>query len=451
MGKLFGTDGIRGITNQEPITPEMGIRLGRAIMIFCKQRELAPKIVIGRDTRASGEMLEHAIISGILSQGGSVCQAGIFPTPGVSFLTKEFDAGAGIVISASHNPHEYNGFKVFSNKGIKLSEADELEIETNMLSEDKKPRDFVKPFELTRVTPWDDAENRYISFLLNSLSENLLFKDLKIILDCANGATYRVAPAVFKQLGANVETVFTAPDGININHNCGSQHTDFLSERVIASSADIGLAFDGDGDRMVAVDEKGVTLTGDQILIICAHMLKKQGKLTNRTVVSTVMSNIGFQIALEDMDIRHVAADVGDRNVLEEMIKNNAVLGGEDSGHIIFKNHHTTGDGILSALQLILAMQEAKQPLSNLAGLMTVFPQVLMNVPVIEKPDISSLAELASIIRKVEQGLAGKGRVLVRYSGTEPLCRVMVEGAEEAEVARHAKEIARVVEKTIGA
>ena len=446
MGKLFGTDGIRGIANREPITPEMGLKLGRAMIRFCELKGESPSIVIGRDTRASGEMLEYSIVSGILSAGGNAYRVEVLPTPGVAYMTRELCGGAGIVVSASHNPHEYNGFKIFSHDGFKLSDDEESMIEELILSEP----DLNPHRDTGRVEISDQARIQYVSFLKETYPEGLTLREMKIVLDCANGATFQVAPALFESLGVGVLALFVEPNGKNINQNCGSQHTGALRRKVLETGADAGLAFDGDGDRLIVVDEKGKVLTGDQILVICAKMLKARRELENNLVVSTVMSNIGFRLALKDLGIEQVSTHVGDRYVMEEMRARKASLGGEESGHIIFSGHHTTGDGILSALQVLSAIKMFQQPLSELSTLMSVFPQVLINVPVKTKPDISSLPELVRVIKGVEQELGERGRVLVRYSGTEPVCRVMVEGEKQEEIDNYARNIADLIRQQLG-
>ncbi len=353
------------------------------------------------------------------------------------------------MISASHNPYEYNGFKIFSGEGYKLSDEMESEIEVYI-------------FEDTRGTPpgdrldsagrknKDKALERYISFLKQTLPKKVAFKGMKIVLDCANGATYRLAPALFEQMGAKVESLFVNPDGKNINHRCGSQYPEALSARVVEAGAELGFAFDGDGDRLVAVDEKGGVLTGDQVLIICAKTLKDRGELTKNLVVSTVMSNMGFRMALKDFGIEHAATKVGDRYVLEAMRAREAILGGENSGHVIFLRHHTTGDGLLSSLQLLSAIKMSGQTLSQLSTLMTIFPQAMINVPVKSQPEISSVPELVELLQKVETRLSERGRVLVRYSGTEPVCRIMVEGEKQEEIDAYALQIADVVRQELG-
>ena len=448
MKKLFGTDGIRGLAHRYPITTETGHKLGQAVVCFCKKQGNDPALVIGRDTRASGKALAEVLVSGVLSAGGRVFQSGILPTPGVAHLTRELGAGAGIMVSASHNPHEYNGFKVFSKGGVKLSDEEEAEIEESILSAESPPSTIEGKTE--SVNAMDDAVERYVSFLIKTGLAKAGARGMKIVLDCANGATFRSAPLLFSRLGAQIEALFVRPDGKNINHDCGSEHPEALVQRVIDTGAEVGFAFDGDGDRMVAVDEKGGMLRGDKILTICAKMLEEQGALKNRVVVSTVMSNIGLGKALKTLGIKQISAPVGDRYVMEEMRAHKADLGGEESGHIIFLNHHTTGDGLLSALHLVAAMKTFKQPLSELSKLMSLFPQILINVPVERKPDISEVRELVRAIKKAEQGLGENGRVLVRYSGTEPVCRVMVEGETEDEARAYAGEIADTVREVLG-
>jgi phosphoglucosamine mutase len=445
LPKLFGTDGIRGIAYQDPITPELGWKLGRALVLFCRNRLMDPFLVIGRDTRTSGVAFERAVVSGAGSAGGEIYDLGEIPTPGVAFLTRELGAGFGVVISASHNPYEYNGFKVFTGEGLKLRLEEEAELETLILAtsavSEKEDAGSAKVVE--------DASERYISFLKNTLPEDLSLKGMKIVLDCANGATYKIAPMLFKRLELDVTTLFSHPNGENINKDCGSQYPESLRQKVIMEGADAGLAFDGDGDRLVVVNERGDPLTGDQLLTICAKMLKERGELKNNLVVSTVMSNMGFSVALRELGIKQVAAKVGDRHVMEEMRALQANLGGEDSGHLIFSDYHTTGDGLLSALQILKAVKIFKRPLSELSTLMKVFPQTLINVPVVKKPEISEVPLLVQEIKRAEEMLGEKGRVLVRYSGTEPVCRIMVEGERKDAIEMYARMIASAVEKTL--
>ncbi len=446
MGKLFGTDGIRGLAFREPVTEETGFNLGRAMVRFCLDRQEKPSIALGRDTRGSGERLENAIVSGIVNGGGTALRLGVVPTPAVAFLTRELGAGAGIVVSASHNPSEYNGFKVFSHEGFKLSEDEEARIEEWILS----GLPSRSAAEKGRETVISDATERYAAFVTRTLPDTRAPAGLKVVADCANGATFRAAPLVFETLGIKAEVLFADPDGENINLDCGSEHTAALRRKVVETGAAAGVAFDGDGDRLIAVDEKGTVLTGDQILTICAKMLKERGALRNHRVVSTVMSNIGFRFALRSLGIDHIETNVGDRHVVEAMRSRDACLGGEDSGHIVFLDHHTTGDGIISALQLLWAVTLSGRRLSEMAGLMTPFPQVLINVPVKTKPDINRVPELAAVISRVTERLGEKGRVLVRYSGTEPVCRVMVEGEERPLVESSAREVSETVRKAIG-
>ena len=371
------------------------------------------------------------------------------PTPGIAYVTESMRADAGIVVSASHNPYQDNGIKVFSGSGFKLSDEQEAAIEDLILG-GNLPGMVPPPHEMGRAYRLDDARARYIVFLKNAFPRDLSLEGMKISMDVANGATYRVAPAVFTELGADVTVIHDEPDGININDGCGSQHTADLARTVVETGSVLGMAFDGDGDRLIAIDEMGTELTGDQVLIICARMLKDQGRLRNDRVVSTVMSNLGLMVACRRYGFRHHASKVGDRYVLEEMKAVDAVIGGEASGHTIFLEHHTTGDGILTALKLVTAMIRAGQPLSELAKLMDVFPQSLVNVKVARKPDVATVPEITEAIARVEAELAGQGRVLVRYSGTENLCRVMVEGPTVEATDRYAHQVADVVRAAIG-
>ncbi len=448
MGSLFGTDGIRGVANTDPITPEVAVQVGRAVATVLRKNHRA-RIVIGKDTRLSGDMIVTALASGICSVGGAVDMAGVLPTAGVGYLTAADGCDAGIVVSASHNPFYDNGIKLFDNKGFKLSMAVEAEIEAHVLAgcRDIAPAGHG---EIGTTAPSADPHHRYAQFLVSAALADTDFSGFNIVLDCANGATHAVAPLVFSKLGANVTTLFDQPDGININDHCGSQHIETLRQTVAESRADVGLAFDGDGDRLIAVDETGRAVTGDQILAICAKHMKDNNKLANNLVVSTVMSNMGLRNALREMDIDHVITDVGDRYVLAQMIENGAVIGGEDSGHMIFLDHHSSGDGILTAIRLMETVRQTKRPLSDLAGIMKIYPQVLKNVKIQEKTDIYQIPEIADTIRDVEQRLNGQGRVLVRYSGTQPLCRVMVEGPDKAATEQYCQRIVDVIESKIG-
>ncbi|HVN72343.1 MAG TPA: phosphoglucosamine mutase [Desulfomonilia bacterium] len=449
MDKLFGTDGIRGVANVHPMTSEMALKVGRAIAYLSKKEGHTPRVLIGKDTRISGYMLETSLVSGICSMGADALQVGPMTTPGVAFLTVSMRADAGIVISASHNPYQDNGIKIFSKDGFKLPDSREEEIERIILEQDLTTF-HADPENIGKAYRIDDARGRYIVYIKRSFPEEYSLEGMRIVLDCANGATYRIAPEVFFELGAQVIPLFHEPDGKNINRGCGSQHTDALSLEVVKNNADAGFAFDGDGDRVMAVDEKGDVLTGDHILTICAASMKKQSLLKNNLLVATVMSNLGMKIALKELGIGMIEANVGDRYVLEEMLKHGAVIGGEQSGHVIFLDHHTSGDGIITALQVLRAMKEGNRKLSELAKVMKVFPQKLINIDVKTKPDLQTIPEIVSVIREVEEVLGEKGRVLVRYSGTQKMCRVMVEGPTEHETDRYCRMIATVITAKIG-
>ena len=449
MGKLFGTDGVRGEANRYPMNAEIAFAIGQAVVYLLKKEHSRPRIVIGKDTRISGYMLESALESGITSMGGNPYLLGVLPTPGIAFIAQSMRANAGIVISASHNPYQDNGIKIFSGSGFKLSDEQEEAIEdllkSNTLHSLVPPvRDMGQAFRL------EDVHGRYIVFLKNTFPRDLSIEGMKIVLDTANGATYKVAPETFWELGADIEVIHNTPNGININDNCGSQHTQDLKKKVVESGAAIGLAFDGDGDRLIAVDEKGHEITGDQILLICAKMLKEHGKLKNNLLVSTVMSNLGLRVACKKYGFKYHAAKVGDRYVLEDMLQLGSVIGGEDSGHTIFLNHHTAGDGIVTALQLLAAMVKTGKPLSELARMMDVYPQKLINVDVRSKPDIKTVPQITEVIEMVEKELGNDGRVLVRYSGTQNMCRVMVEGPSHEVTEKHCKEIAEIIKNLLG-
>ncbi len=448
-GKLFGTDGIRGMANKYPMTAEIAMKVGQALTTVIRQNEKhRPRIVIGKDTRLSGYMLESALASGMCSMGSDVILVGPIPTPGISFLANNMDADAGVVISASHNPFEDNGIKIFSTEGYKLNDETEREMEKLVL--DDKLQQHLSPAEnIGKAYRADDAIGRYIVFLRHTLPKNISLEGMKIGVDCANGATYKVAPMLFREMRAEVLPINVSPDGKNINELSGATHPNGLADMVRNNGADIGLAFDGDGDRLIAVDEEGEIVTGDKIIAICAAHLKNAGKLPNNTVVTTVMSNLGLTECLREHGIRRVEAPVGDRNVLKKMLECEAALGGEDSGHIIFLKRHTTGDGILSALYLLSVMENTGKKLSELASIMKVYPQVLENVPVKHKKKVNEVPELRDVIEEVENDLKDKGRVLVRYSGTQPLLRVMVEGPTKEETRKHALRIAATAEQAL--
>lgn len=450
MGRLFGTDGVRGVANLAPITAEMALEIGRAMAYVCKtHKEHRHRVVIGKDTRVSGYMLESALTAGICSMGVDVLLVGPMPTPGIAFITRSMRADAGLVISASHNPYQDNGIKIFSRTGFKLPDAEEDELEDLITS--GRIRD-IRPTadNIGKAKRIDDATGRYIVFCKNTFPDDLSLDGMKIVLDCANGATYKAAPVIFSELGADVTAIHCEPNGININDRCGSQYTENLRAKVLATGADVGLAFDGDGDRLIAVDEKGHEISGDQLIAICARRYKEQGLLRNNLVISTVMSNFGLGIALKELGIDYAASRVGDRYVLEMMQERGAVLGGEASGHTIFLDRHTTGDGIVTALQLVAAVQDAKQPLSSLAGVMSLFPQAIINVDVARKPPLEGLPRLQAAIQAAEAELGNRGRVLIRYSGTQSMCRVMVEGPTEEMTQRLTQQLAETVRECIG-
>ena len=450
MGALFGTDGIRGAAYEYPLTVDVIENVGRGVASVFKNGGQRTKIIIGKDTRESGAMIEQALASGICSTGADVSLAGVLPTPAIAYLTSSTHAAAGIVISASHNPFYDNGIKIFDAHGYKLSDDQEEDIERLLLHENPIfAADNANP-KIGKREELRDAPDRYLDFLHSTLSDPNGFKHLKIVLDCSNGATHAVAPKLFRDLCVQVEAISIHPDGKNINADCGSEHPQKLIDAVTAKKADIGLAFDGDGDRLVAVDESGQVISGDRILAICARSLKRKGLLKNNLVVSTVMSNLGLRLALQGMGIDHRMAQVGDRYVLEQMKTRGAIIGGEDSGHMIFLDQHTTGDGMLTALRLIQTMIDENVSLSELSRIMSVFPQVLLNVEVQNKPEIESVPQIMEAIRSVEAILGEKGRVLVRYSGTQPLCRVMVEGPDKEQTRLYCRQISDVVKSTLG-
>lgn len=452
MGRMFGTDGVRGVANVEPMTAETILGIGRAAAYVCKEHAKKghrSRIVIGKDTRVSCYMLESALTAGICSMGVDVLLVGPMPTPGIAFITRSMRADAGMVISASHNPYQDNGVKIFSRDGYKLPDADEDEIEELVTSGRMKDLPITAD-EIGKAARIDDAIGRYIVFCKNTFPEDLSIEGMKIVLDCANGATYKVAPVIFAEHGAKVTALHVEPDGVNINDNCGSQHTGDLQAMVREKGADIGLAFDGDGDRLIAVDEKGQELTGDHIMAICGKMYKEKGWLRNNLIITTAMSNFGFNVALKELRIDQGVSQVGDRYVLEMMKQRDAVLGGEESGHVIFLGHHTTGDGIITALQLLAATRLYDKPLSELSKVMSLSPQKLINVDVSEKPPVEEIEELQKAIKAAEAELGENGRVLIRYSGTQSMCRVMVEGPTEEVADRLCASLAGTVKKCIG-
>ena len=451
MGQLFGTDGVRDRANQGIMTVETALKLGKAVALYFgdghDDDEVRPTIVIGRDPRLSGSMLEAALVAGICSAGMDVRLLGVVPTPAVAQIAVQSGAVAGLVVSASHNPFYDNGIKVFKGNGFKLSDDEEERIETLFHAESVK---LPTGEDVGTVFSMENASEIYADFCVDVLPQGSPLKDLKLILDCSNGATSQCAGHIFERLGAVVETIHNDPDGININDQCGSQHTQDLSARVVDAGADAGLAFDGDGDRLIAVDEKGLELTGDQILAICAKAYKDKGALVGNSVVATVMSNFGFHAAMKSLGIKTETVGVGDRKVLEFMQRNATVLGGEDSGHMIFLDCHTTGDGIVSGLKLMQVLKESGCGLSDLAKVMTPFPQKLINIDVRQKPPVDEVEGIARAVAEAEAELGQEGRILIRYSGTQPMCRVMVEGPTEEQTQAIAERLAGVVRECIG-
>lgn len=448
MRKYFGTDGVRGIANQE-LTPELAFKLGRfgAIVLSRHIEEGQPQVLVGRDTRISCRMLEYALVSGLLSAGAEVLRLGVITTPGVSFLTRSQNAAAGIMISASHNPVEDNGIKFFGPDGFKLSDQQEAEIEGLLNSgEDEFPRPAAQG--LGTSEEFNEGSLKYTQFLSQTISGDL--SGLKIVLDGANGAASPLINRLFADLDTEFDVIGASPDGLNINDGYGSTHPENLAKEVVEREAQVGLAFDGDGDRLIAVDEKGKIVDGDKILFICGRYLASQGQLKQNTIVTTVMSNLGFYKAAEKYDIDSVQTKVGDRFVVEEMRDKGYNLGGEQSGHIIFLDHHTTGDGLLTAIQLLDVMKQTGKKLSDLASDVENYPQKLVNVSVTNKEEALNNQKIQDVIAEVEAELASEGRVLVRPSGTEPLIRVMVEGPSDEAVDHYCQKIVAVVKEEVG-
>jgi len=442
--RLFGTDGVRGVANEDPMTSEMALRLGRAIAHVFRASPRRHKVLIGKDTRVSGYMLETALASGICSMGVDVLLVGPMPTPGIAFLTRSLRADAGVVISASHNPFQDNGIKFFAANGFKLPDDLEAKIEELVFADSI---DHLRPTasEIGKAFRIDDALGRYNVFAKNSFPRHLALDGMKVVVDAANGAGYRVGPEVIEELGASVTTLACEPDGENINRDCGALHPENLQARVRELGAHVGIALDGDADRCLLVDEQGAVVDGDQILAIAARELLRADALAKRTVVATVMSNLGLEIALRDLGCDLLRTPVGDRYVVEAMVRHGLNLGGEQSGHVLFLDHNTTGDGLVTALAILAIMAETGRPLSELARAMTRYPQVLVNVRVRERRDFARVSRVADMLADVEAALGKRGRVLLRASGTEALYRVMVEGEDEAEVRRFADAIAETI------
>ncbi len=448
MARMFGTDGVRGIANTE-LTCEMAYMLGQASATVLASDVHRPTILVGRDTRLSGEMLESAMVAGICSVGARAVLVGVMPTPAIAYLTRYYEADAGCVISASHNTVEYNGIKYFDKEGHKLPDAIEDQIE--IIVKNGLPKEFHLPIgaQVGRPVRQYNAARRYIDFLLETMDVRL--DGLYVVLDCANGASYDIAPAVFKELGARVSVFYHEPDGTNINDNCGSTHPERLCELVKELGADVGFAFDGDADRVMAADERGNLVNGDQVMALLAVHLKKQGKLPSNTLVATVMSNMGLDIAMKKQGIEIIKTKVGDRYVLEKMREENHVLGGEQSGHVIMRAYNTTGDGELTALQVLSAMVHAKATLSKLAGVMQIMPQSLYGAHVddAKKHTYAQNPQVQAMIKTLEKKYEGKGRLLIRASGTEPLVRVMIEGPNQREIDKDVYNMAKLIEKEL--
>lgn len=443
MSRMFGTDGVRGVANTE-LTSQIAYNLGRAGAYVLTEGTHKPKILVAKDTRISGDMLEAALVAGILSVGAEAVILGVVPTPAVAHLTRKYGADAGVMISASHNPVEYNGIKFFNNNGYKLSDELEDEIQ-RVIESDFEGVPSPTGVDLGREVVENGALDDYMDFAKQTIDVDL--KGMKVALDCANGASYDVAVKTFRELGAEVYVINNNPDGTNINEKCGSTHPEELMDYVVKKGCNVGFAFDGDADRCLAVDEKGNLINGDFIIAVCGKHLKEQGKLKDDTIVVTVMSNLGLDIACNEIGMNALKTKVGDRYVLEEMIKGDYNLGGEQSGHIIFLNHNTTGDGLVTALQIASVIKKENKSLSELCSIMKELPQVLVNakVPNEKKNIYLEDAEIVEEIKKIEESLNGRGRVLIRPSGTEPLVRVMLEGENQEEIDKIANNLANMI------
>jgi phosphoglucosamine mutase len=449
MRKLFGTDGVRGVANEEPMTGEMAMQIGRAAAYLFRNERGRHRIVLGKDTRLSGYMLETALASGICSMGADVLLVGPLPTPGIAFITVDMRADAGVVVSASHNPYSDNGIKIFSGDGFKLPDAMERNIEELIFSgklEGLRPTGT----EVGKAFRIEDATGRYAVFLKQTFPEHLTLKGVKIVVDCAHGAAYRVAPTVLEELGADVSCVGVEPDGENINLNCGSLHPELISRLVKEQGADLGLTLDGDADRVIFVDHTGRVIDGDHLMALCALDMMQEGTLNKKTLVATVMSNMGLEVVLKGAGGQVVRTPVGDRYVVEEMVKGGYNLGGEQSGHLVFLDHNTTGDGMLTALQTLAVMQKRGKTLAELAQVMEQFPQTQRAVRVKDKKDLSEIPQLQRMIEECERALGERGRIVVRYSGTEPVLRIMIEGEAEEAITRMADAMAETVQRSVG-
>ena len=449
---LFGTDGVRGVANTYPMTPEMSLKLGKALTYILKEQKTdsrKTRIVIGKDTRLSGYMFEQAIAAGIASMGADVLLVGPLPTPAIAFLTASMRSDAGVVISASHNPYEDNGIKFFDRFGFKFPDEKELEIE-KLIASGRIDQLRASSSEVGKASRIEDATGRYVVFVKNTFPRDLSLEGIKIVLDCANGAAYKVSPAVFRELGADVITIGVNPSGRNINTECGALNPELLKRKVLETGAVLGIALDGDADRIILCDENGKEVDGDKIMAICADEMIQAGTLRKNTIVATVMSNMALETFIRQKRGRLIRTQVGDRYVVEEMRKRGCNFGGEKSGHIIFIDHTTTGDGTLAALQVLAIMRRKEKNLSDLAKIIDPFPQLLINVRVKIKKPFGSIPRLNEMLNSFERTLEGRGRINLRYSGTEALVRVMVEGENEVLIKEIAEEIAGVIEQDIG-
>lgn len=449
MRKLFGTDGIRGVANVEPMTCETALKLGRAAGHVFQQDDRRHRILIGKDTRLSGYMIESALVAGICSMGVDALLVGPMPTPAVALITRSLRADAGVVISASHNSYEDNGIKFFSREGFKLPDEIEAHMENLIAS---GTIDHIRPtaHRVGKAFRIDDAVGRYIEFVKTSIPKGMTFDGIRIVADCANGAIYKVAPSVLAELGAEVIPLNVKPDGTNINKNCGSVHLDHMSAETKKQNAHVGMAFDGDADRILMADEDGTYVDGDRIMAICALEMMKEGRLAQNTLVATVMSNLGLDHAIKNAGGQIVKTRVGDRYVVEEMLRGNYSMGGEQSGHIVFLDYNTTGDGMITALQVLAIMQKTGKSLKELAACMTRFPQSLLNVHVERKEPFENVPRVHKQIEMAKQKLGDSGRILVRYSGTEQVARVMVEGQDESEITEIAQSVADIIREELG-
>jgi phosphoglucosamine mutase len=449
MKTLFGTDGVRGVANKDPMTSEMAMRIGRAAAHVFRDSPRRHSIVIGKDTRLSGYMIESALTAGLCSMGMDVLLVGPVPTPGIAFLTRSLRADAGVVISASHNPYEDNGIKFFGRDGFKLPDDVETRIEDLIFS---GAIDTIRPTaaEIGKAYRVDDAIGRYNEFVKSSIPRGMDLTGLRVVVDTANGAAYKIGPRILFELGADVVSLYDKPNGININQGCGSLYPEVVCSTVVASLAQIGIAFDGDADRVILSNEHGAVVDGDTIMAMCAKQMMQEGRLKHNTLVATVMSNLGLELAMQKLGGTLVRAAVGDRYVMEKMIEGGYNLGGEQSGHIIFLDNNTTGDGLITALQVLAIMKQTGKPLSELAACMKTYPQTLVNVRVKDHKDLMSIPEISKRIAEIEKKLDGTGRLLVRYSGTEPKVRIMIEGEDKKEIQTLAENLAEIITAKLG-